>query len=51
MPGPIPRSSARLKQRTIEALQGGADVVFQATFFDEPEDVSGSDSSGSPTSW
>jgi len=25
------------QQRTIEALEGGADVVFQATFFDEPE--------------
>ena len=25
------------QQRTIEALTSGADVVFQATFFDEPE--------------
>jgi predicted RecB family nuclease len=26
------------QQRTIEALKAGKDVVFQATFFDEPED-------------
>jgi predicted RecB family nuclease len=26
------------QQRTIEALQQGKDVVFQATFFDEPDD-------------
>jgi predicted RecB family nuclease len=27
------------QQRTIEALQQGKDVVFQATFFDEPDDA------------